>query len=119
MFCRKIIIQHIVFTVKVLREQIMIYNFSENRNNGINKRIKFIIFCIVNIKDVVYNKQKGMLTGVRTGGSCATGCREPCQAGNRAALNGFLPCAAVNSVVRTPVSILFRLQPDFLEPRKD
>ncbi len=40
--------------------------------------------------------------GIRTGGSCATACREPCQAGNRAALSGFLPCAAGGLFVRMP-----------------
>ena len=45
-------------------------------------------------------------SGVRTVGSCATGCREPCQAGNRAALSGFILCAAANSAVRTPEGVL-------------
>ena len=37
-----------------------------------------------------YNERPGrMLWGIRAGGSCATVRREPCQAGNRAALSGL------------------------------
>jgi len=44
--------------------------------------------AIVKFEKLLYNN-KAVCLGVRTGGSCAMGGCEPCQAGNRAALSGF------------------------------
>ena len=41
-----------------------------------------------------YNFAYGEISLMMRNGSCAIECREPCQAGNRAALIGFLRCAA-------------------------
>ena len=56
-----------------------------------NFRFLLLSFALIwgIILDVINNmKSKGVLFSVQTGGSCATGCHEPCQAGNRAALSG-------------------------------
>ena len=57
----------------------------------------FTIILVVIKTEMYYNISANYLlvqgnivcSGVRTSGSCATGCHEPCQAGNRAALSGF------------------------------